>query len=271
MGMGPAGVFVVESPGVDEVAGGYAEAPIVTEMLKLIGMPCISRRTESRVELERDAKIYRQRRFDVLLFSAHGAPGEIGLTTGEVIPVAELLSLFEGPPSTTVLFSSCEVMAGDAIAKALACPGSPDYVLGYDTTVGWRSAALASVMLMNALAENQFSRMLSTLLAIHQCTGVSVCGYTRTTQSDTHQWFATKAFIEHAKAASGAKSEIELSVLIADYMKTERARFQARTDEFFQQAKEMEAMNTAGSDRHAASRTSLDLLERPENTLLGQE
>ncbi len=253
------------------MAGGFAEAPIITEMLKLIGMPCISRRAESRGDLERDAKIYRQRRFDVLLFSAHGAPGKIALTTGEVIPVAELLSLFNGPQATTVLFSSCEVMAGEAIAKALTRPGSPDYVLGYDTTVGWRSAALASVMLMNALAENQFSRMLSTLLAIHQCTGVSLCGYTRTTQSDTHQWFSTTAFIEHAKAASGAKSEIELSVLIADYMKTERARFQARTDEYFRQTKEIEAMNKTGSDRHASSRAALDLLERPESTLLAQE
>src|SRR4051812_20493735 len=83
MGMGPAGVFIVESPGVQEMAGGYAEAPIVTEMLKLIQIPCVSRRSESRDDLERDAKIYRQRRFDVLLFSAHGSPGEIALTTGE--------------------------------------------------------------------------------------------------------------------------------------------------------------------------------------------
>jgi len=271
MGMGPAGVFIVESPGVEEVADGYAEAPIVTEMLKLIGLPCISRRSESRGELERDAKIYGQRRFDALLFSAHGAPGEIALTTGDVVPVEDLLSMFNGPASTTVLFSSCEVMAGDRMAKALARPGSPDYVLGYNTNVGWRSAALASVMLMNALAENQFSRMLSTLLAIHQCTGASVCGYTRPAQSNTHQWFDTKAFIEHAKVASGAKSEIELSVLIADYMKRERERFQARTDEYFRQMKEFEDRNKAGSDRHAAAHNALDLLQRPESPFSGQE
>lgn len=271
MGMGPAGVFIVESPGVEEVAGGYAEAPIVTEMLKLIGLPCISRRSESRGELERDAKIYRQRRFDVLLFSAHGAPGEIALTTGEVVPVEDLLSMFHGPASTTVLFSSCDVMAGDRIVKALAHPGSPDYVLGYDTAVGWRSAALASVMLMNALAENQFSRMLSTLLAIHQCTGASICGYTRPAQSDAHQWFSTKAFIEHAKEASGAKTEIELSVLIADYMKSEREQFQARTDEYFRQAKEMESLDKTGADRHAAAHSAIDLLQRPAIPFLGRD
>lgn len=264
MGMGPAGVFVVESPGVDEVAGGFAEAPIVTEMLKLIGMPCVSRRTESRGELERDAMIYRQRRFDVLLFSAHGAPGEIALTTGETIKVEDLLGLFQGPQSTTVLFSSCEVMAGESMALALKRPGSPDYVLGYDTSVYWQSAALASVMLMNALAANRFSRMLSTLLAIYQCTGANVCGYTRTFQSDVHQWFSTEAFIEHAKSASGAKTEIELSAMIAEYMKREREQFQARTDDYLRQAARIDALNKAGAERHADDRALRDRLDRPE-------
>ena len=268
MGMGPDGVFIVESPGVDEVARGCAEAPIVTEMLKLIELPCISRRSESRVDLERDAKIYQQRRFDVLLFSAHGSPGEIALTTGEVVPVDEVLRLFQGPSSTTVLFSSCEVMAGDAMAKALARADSPDYVLGYETSVYWRSAALASVMLMNALAENQFSRMLSTLLAIYQCTGANVCGYMRTVQSNAHQWFSTKEFVEHATAATGAKTDIELSVMIADYMKQERARFQARTDEFLRHAKELEAMNNASMDNYGEARAALDLLQRPEDPVL---
>jgi hypothetical protein len=272
MGMGPAGVFIVESPGVEEVAGGYGEAPIVTEMLKLIRLPCVSRRSESRVELERDAKIYQQRDFDVLLFSAHGSPGEIALTTGEVIPVAELLSLFRGPTSTTVLFSSCEVMAGDAIAKALARPDAPDYVLGYDTTVYWSSAALASVMLINALATNQFSRMLSTLLAIYQCTQVNVCGYTRTVQSDTHQWFSTKSFVEHARDATGAKTEIELSTLIADYMKKERERFQERTDAYFRQAEEdAEANRKVGKTALNAAQDAIDRLQRPEKPLLGLE
>lgn len=264
MGMGPAGVFLVESPGIDEVADGYAEAPIVTEMVKLIGLPCVSRRSESRGELERDARIYQQRRFDVLLFSAHGAPGEIALTTGEVIPVGELLNLFQGPASTTVLFSSCEVLAGDAMSKALARPNSPDHVLGYDTSIHWRSAALASVMLMNALAENEFGRMLSTLLAIYQCTQANICGYMRTVQSDEHQWFSTKAFVDHAKAATGAKTEIELSAMIADYMKEERTRFQARTDEYFRQQREIDAMNEAGANRHASASAALDRLQRPE-------
>jgi len=39
MGMGPAGVFIVESAGIEELAHQYADGPIVAEMLKLLRMP----------------------------------------------------------------------------------------------------------------------------------------------------------------------------------------------------------------------------------------
>ncbi len=263
MGMGPAGVFIVESAGVEELAHQYAEGPIVAEMLKLLRMPYVSRRVESRAELERDARIYVQRPFDVLLFSAHGAPGEIALTTGETIPVADLLQLFQGRSSTAVLFSSCEVLAGDPVPKALSREGSPDFVLGYDTSVYWTSAALASVMLMHGLAQNEFGRLLSTLIAIRDCTGVSICGYIRTTQNDTHQWFSTDEFIKHAQETMGAKTPIELSALIATYMQQEREQFQQRTNEYFQQAKEMEEANRAGGARYPLAQAAIDKLHRP--------
>lgn len=268
MGMGPAGVFVVESLGVDQMAYQCSETPIVAEMLKLLRMPYVARRVESRAHLVRDASIYRQREFDALLFSAHGAPGEIGLTTGETVPVGELFELYNGPSRTAVLFSSCDVLSGEAMVRALASKSAPDYVLGYDTSIYWDASALASVMLVFALAQNQFGRMLSTLLAIRECAGVDVCGYMRTQSSDVHQWFSTDGFIRHAQEASGAKNQLELSVLIAKYMQHEREQFTKRTDEYFQAAREMEASNRPASPGMAnEASANIDRLHRPENTL----
>lgn len=266
MGMGPAGVFILESPGVNELASGYSEGPIVSEMLKLLSIPYVLRNIESRQDLEREGRIFQQRHFDVLLISAHGENGAIQLTDGEMVSVAELFRLFKPSNKTTVLFSSCEVLGGDCWHEILQEDDVPDFVLGYETTIYWSSAALSSAMLLQALSTNQFASMLSALTSVYNCVGADVTGYVRLYDKEGHHWFSTKSFLEAAKQKYGSESDLEVSVLLSDYMKKEREEYKKRSDEYFQSMREMEIVNEEGRQRHAASHDAHDKLNRPAST-----
>lgn len=182
-------VFILESPGAQDLPTKRSEANILEESLRLLNVPTISLRVLCSSDLATAARVFRQINPRILHVSGHGTTDgqSLCLTDGSVCGWSELLESFPFVhPDSYLVASACSSLRNDHLAGAFkACRShAPSAVIGFYEPVTWAQASTASVILYQSLRVPAQHDIYAAMMAAYIAIGVDFAAYRRNTNGE---------------------------------------------------------------------------------------